>query len=215
MSRTTGDRDRLLRAVHARAHEIGLDDDGRRELQEIATGKASCRSMTTHELRRVLEAMDAAAGRDRIADGPHYRKIWALWLSAWNLGVTASRSEAALAAFVKRQTGLDAAAWAHDPALSAKVIEGLKAWLARPVDKGGAGVDWSVCPGPDGPIDNPRARVVQAQWRILRRMGATEATADALEDCLAGLRPAEVDALIRRLGEHIRALDAQARPPDD
>ena len=207
MSRTTGDRDRLLRAVHARAREIGLDDDGRRELQEIATGKTSCSSMTSHELRRVLEAMDAAAGRDRIAGGPHYRKIWALWLSAWNLGVTASRSEAALAAFVKRQTGLDAAAWAHDPALSGKVVEGLKAWLARPVNKGGAGVDWSACAGPDGrPTDNPRIRVLEAQRRILRRMAPDEVV-DGLADEIA-------DELIRQFGERIRALDAQARPPD-
>ena len=161
--------------------------------------------MTDLELRRVLRAMHAAAGRDWIADGPHHRKIRALWLSAWNLGVTASRSEAALATFVKRQTGMDAAVWAHDPALSAKVVEGLKAWLARPVDKGGAGVDWSACAGPDGPTDNPRLRVLEAQRRILHQM-APRVVIDDIGDrieCVVGddLTDRMVDDLILNIGE--------------
>ena len=215
MSRMSGSRQRLLEAANDNARAVGLDDADRRELQEIVTGKASCSNMTDLELCRVLRAMHAAAGRDRIAGGPRYRKIWALWLSAWHLGMTPGRSEAALAALVNRRTGLDAAAWAHDPALSAKVVENLKAWLARPVDRGGAGVDWSAWPGPDGPTDNPRARVIEAQWRILRPLAAevaeialVEASADALKDCIAGLSPASADAFIRRIGECIRAAPA-------
>ena len=57
MRRPTASWDRLLRTAAARAHEIGLDDAGWRELLERVTGKASCHDITANELCQVLRAM--------------------------------------------------------------------------------------------------------------------------------------------------------------
>ena len=171
----------LIKAVHARARELGLDSETRRTLQTRVTGHASCRDMSTAALRAVLAAMDRspaaksgprrAGGRDRLPDSAHRGKLWALWLSGRHLGVVERPTEAALVGFIKRQTGLDAAGWARDERDTAKAIEGLKAWLCRE-----AGVDWSPYAGVDAggsreQIDNPRARVLEAQWRILHALG--------------------------------------------
>ena len=54
--------------VHARAKQLGLDDDARRDIQRRAVGKESCAEMTAAELRRVLSEMNRAArpgARDR------------------------------------------------------------------------------------------------------------------------------------------------------
>ena len=61
----------------------------------------------------------------------------ALWISAWHLGLTRSRDDAALMAFVARQTGADHPRFLTDPADAAKAIEGMKAWIARD-----GGVEW-------------------------------------------------------------------------
>jgi phage gp16-like protein len=49
----------LIRLVHVGARELGLDDDTRRDLQLVTTGKASLKDMTHGELTRVVEALKA------------------------------------------------------------------------------------------------------------------------------------------------------------
>ncbi len=229
MSSVTADPARrpLIKAVHARARELGLDIGTRRVLQTRVTGHASCRDMSAAALRAVLAAMDrnpaakteprTAARGDRLPEGPHRGKLWALWLSGWHLGVVETPSEAALARFIERQTGLDAARWAQDERDTGKAIEGLKAWLSRE-----AGVDWSPYAGVDAAgtreqIDNPRARVLEAQWRILHALGVVKiddpgalASYAARHAGIARaishthLEADEAKALIAHLGERIR-----------
>jgi len=201
-------------------------------MQARVTGKASCRDMSAAELRAVLAEMDrspaartkprTASRRDRLPATAHRGKLWALWLSAWNLGVVDRPTEAALCAFIKRQTGLDAAQWARDERETAKAIEGLKAWLARPVEKGGAGVDWSPYAAADGAaIDNPRARVLEAQWRILHALGVVRIGDSGALASYAGRRAGiarrishthltadQAIALITHLGQRIRKAKA-------
>ena len=221
----------MLAKVHIAKKDLGLDDDTYRDVLGSVTGKRSSGDMTVPELDSVLArfrrlgwaphrkaATARGRSRDRVATGPHTAKIRALWLSAWYLGVTRSRSDEALVAFVKRQTGLDAAVWAHDTADSMKVIEGLKSWLARE-----AGVDWSAYAviGRDGrptSIENPRARVQEAQWRILHRLGLVGAADMAAIGGYAqarlrldhkishrSLTDMQADILIRHFGDRIRA----------
>ncbi len=166
-------RKRLIRFVHARARELAIDQDARRALQVRVTGHASCGDMTVAELERMAGELRRGNGVNRnprgdgLPDTAHRGKLWALWLSGWHLGVVDTPTEDALIAFIKRQTGLDAARWARDERHTAKAIEGLKAWLARE-----AGVDWSPYAAAQGEdIDNPRARVIEAQWRILAGLG--------------------------------------------
>ncbi len=219
-------RKRLIRFVHARARELAIDHDTRRALQVRVTGHASCGDMTVAELERVAGALrrkDKANGTRHAARGDglpntaHQGKLWALWLSGWHLGVVDTPTEAALVAFIKRQTGLDAARWARDERHSAKAIEGLKAWLARE-----AGVDWSPYATADGDgIDNPRARVLEAQWRVLAGLGVVRiGDPGALASYAARhagtgraishthLEAAQVTALIEHLGGRVRRAKA-------
>jgi len=104
-------------------------------------------------------------------DGPYAGVCRALWLSAWNLGLLRDRTDKALAAFVKRQTGLDSPNWMRDPADGAKAIEALKGWIARPIERGGAGVAWpSEAAARKAGVSWGRARklaVIAAQRRML------------------------------------------------
>lgn len=131
-----------ITAIHALAKRAGLDDDARRAVMIAATGKSSSRDLTTAEAGRVIEQLRILAGAVpadgalRI-EGPYAAKMRALWLSAWHLGITRDRTDRALAAFVRRQTGLDHPHWLREPAAASAVIEALRAWMTRE-----AGVEW-------------------------------------------------------------------------
>ena len=146
---------------------------------------------------------------------PAARKLRALWISAWHLGVTRERSDEALAAWFRRLTDLDAAS--ATPAAIARAIQALEAWLAR-----AAGVDWRphLSLGRDGRVRetrHPRARVLEAQWRLLHsargvRIGsltalgayATRHAGLGRADSHLALDAPQADALIRHLGKRLR-----------
>ena len=141
----------------------------------------------------------AKAPGGQLAASAWAAKMRALWLSGWHLGVVEDPSEAALVAFARRQTHVDLIQWVG-PGQATAVIEAIKGWLTRE-----AGVDWSSYHASVGgkrvTYEDPRQRVIEAQWRLLRAMGAAEAPTP---------RPPEpesaeaADALIRALGERIR-----------
>ena len=213
------ERKRLIRRIHAEARSRGMDTDARRDLQRRATGKESCADMTVVELRSVVRAMGAP--RDTFPPGPATAKLRALWISAWHLGVVRSGVDAALAAWVRKQAGVDAAAWLG-PGQIAKSTEALKTWIARE-----AGVDWRphIALGQDGrtrQFEAPRARVLEAQWRILHERGVARIAGDAAlasyaaqhaklgrADSHLALNDKQADALIRHFGEMIREPEGQ------
>lgn len=47
----------LQRLIHAGCRQLGLDEETRRDLQQVATGKASMAEMTEAELGQVVEAL--------------------------------------------------------------------------------------------------------------------------------------------------------------
>lgn len=246
----SADRARLMRRVHGAARELAMSDEDRHALQERVTGKASLTKMSETEIREVaatLETMrddarrraagsgpdEAARPRDRLPDSPQTPKLRALWISAYNLGVAEDPTDGACAAFLRRQLNLDAAAWAGDPKDIGRAIEALKLWLARPFEKGGGGVDWSPYEATNlqtrkvRTYENPRARVVEAQWKILHRLGAVEIEDPGARDNYAsrfakvGLRGIDdlsdevLDRLIRHFGKWIRAaklVEEEERP---
>ena len=204
----TDQRTRLIRVVHAKARAAGLDDDTRRAFQTAETGKASLADMTATEVRAVLTALDrklGRGGRGALPEGPHTSKLRALWISGYWLGVVRSRDDAALAAWVCRVTGVEAARWAT-PAQTARCVEALKDWLARD-----AGVIWPAR-RPSAGAGEERARILEAQWRRLHGQGPDDA---ALEAWVEGVRRApgyyatlpapELDRLIRDLGRRLRS----------
>jgi len=217
------DRNRLIRRIHAQAREQGIDAGDRKALQLQTVGKASCADMTVPELRRVVAAIGGGPrGRrlDELPEGPHTAKLRALWISAWHLGVARNRSDRALAAWIRRQTGLGAARWAT-PVQTAQCIEALKDWLARD-----AGVDWSPYAEPDRKRRHvPRARVLEALWRKLhealsRKLDEKGPAANpgpaALTAWVRSVRGSDTDypfldagaqdALIRQLGNWLRSV---------
>lgn len=218
------DRGRLIGQAHAAARDLGLDEATRRELQARVTGRGSCREMSAGELASLLDhyrglgwrprGADAPRRRDRLPADPVSPKLRALWIAGWHLGVVRDRSEGALLAFVRREGRLDAARFAT-PAHLSRAVEALKLWLARPAAEGGGGVDWSPYERVAGPpLFRPRARVIEAQWRRLRDLGAEPDVPDlrlnGTTAFLVAVEPgvflsdADADALIRALGTRIR-----------
>ncbi len=134
---------RLIQKIHIAKGQLGLDDDTYRATLVQLVAKDSCKAMTGGELETVLKHFHRAGfkPRGKAFTGPSTKyaaKIHALWISGWNLGVIRDNSDAAMEAFIHRQTGIAKAQWLKDAKDAAKVIDALKAWLARE-----AGVQWS------------------------------------------------------------------------
>ena len=152
-----------VKAIYAGTAALGMrEDDERRAFYERVTGKTRLREMTPQdkealvsELRR--QGFKPKTGKGRL-EGPYAPKLQALWISAWNLGLTHTRDDAGLLAFVKRQTGLDRVQFLRDADKAQKVIEGLKAWLARD-----GGVIWDPPKPVPAWLREPAAKVALAQ----------------------------------------------------
>ncbi len=209
-----------VRSIHAGIRALGIaEEEDRRDLYERVTGKRGLTGMTQAEQGAVLDELRRLGfqshGPRRRLDGPYARKLQALWIAAWNLGIARSREDGALLAFVKRQTGIDHTRFLHDPAAATKAVEGLKGWIARE-----GGVDWG-----DG--DRPRwlrdhgAKIALAQWKKLNPEARADGRGDrefvdAVFDVtgpksgLHTIKRREWHAVTNAFGSRIRAL-AQAR----
>lgn len=124
------DRVRLYRAIQARRREMGLaDEDTWRDWLQKQTGQTSLTLLTDVELRTLREAMGSGNG-GRKSLNPRHAAARALWIKLHDAGVVEFRSDEALDAWARHQTGIDAWSW-HDEKASRSVIEGLKAWGRR------------------------------------------------------------------------------------
>ena len=131
----------MLSKIHIAQKDLGLTRDSYEDLLQRVAGVRSAAKCSNQQLDKVLaefrrlgfrpKPKRKRAGRNRpLADQPLARKVRALWLSLWNLGEVEDPSEDALAAFVKRQTGLDDTRFLRVDDAN-KVIEALKAWCDR------------------------------------------------------------------------------------
>lgn len=215
-----------LAAIHVGRKALGLDEETYRDLLERVTGQRSASGMNARqheavigEMRRLGFKPDAAPAKR--LDGPFAKKLQALWIAGWNLGLVEDRRDQALLAFVARQTGLSHTRFLTDPRSAAKAIEGLKAWLARD-----GGVDWG-----DG--SSALRRVCEAQERMMARQAVVtvavkEPVAEPTTRALAGLAAAVVNVAMgpvpapddvagwiarsNALGRKVRAAAKSARP---
>jgi hypothetical protein len=221
-------RKRLLAKIHIAKKELGLGDDTYRDVLEKVTGKRSASGCTDRELGAVMDHFKSLgfvprAGWNKSSAGPAAEKYYlpkmrALWISGYWLGVVRNKDDAAMLAFLKRQTGLDHERFLKSSSDAAKAIEALKSWLARD-----GGVDWSVG-------KNPRICVVWALWRALAGEGFASPFAGDGAGTIGGLidygresgrrnqlsqyDDASLDALIVTLGEELRILRAAASGGD-
>ncbi|MBF0249941.1 MAG: regulatory protein GemA [Alphaproteobacteria bacterium] len=196
--KTEGNRKGLISKVKIGQKEIGWDDDLYRDVLEQRYGKTSSTQLTYPELEDLINHMkeqgfkpkrraparagartraDGSKAPLRLADDEQSRKMRALWISLYNLAVVRDPKEAALIGFARRVSGgRDCGKQALqflDGEETVKVIEALKAWAVRD-----GGVSWEpyrrfIGSGVNDfeAIHQPRARVIEAQWRILLQLG--------------------------------------------
>ncbi|MCY1705505.1 regulatory protein GemA [Pannonibacter sp. SL95] len=163
-----------IAAIHVAKSQLGLDDDTYRSKLASITGKTSTRDMSEAERQKVLTVLRGqgfgprpAQRKDR-ATGKYAPKLQSLWIAAWNLGIVRDKRDAAMLAFVKRQTGLDHTRFLSDAGDAARAIEALKGWIRRET-----GNDWMFRVRQDcrPALNDPRTHVVMAQWAIVRERG--------------------------------------------
>ncbi len=151
-----------LATIHIARKALGMDEETYRAFLKRETGKDSAKDLNPNEARRAIAAFERAGWR-RAAKAPSpafVRKAQALWIAGFNLGLVADRTDRALRAFVKRQTGLDHPAWVKDAKAQRAVVEALKAMTAR------AGVDWREGLAP-GSQELAGYRIARAQFALI------------------------------------------------
>lgn len=186
-----------LATIHIAKKQLGLDDDTYQALLLRVTGKKSAKDMSEHERFQVIDEFRKSGFKrafkpsQKALEGTIGKKLQALWIAAWNLGLVANRSDAALVAFVKRQTGLDAIRFLRYPDDAAKVIEALKKWIER------AGVDWKG-------NEKNGFKIAQAQAKKLNEDFATAVFNVMGGSSLGNITDAQWQVVMNALGERIR-----------
>ena len=140
---------RLIRLLHVAKSQLMMADDVYRALlANVTRGKTSSKALSVTELEQVLVRMKALGfvvagkakpmpGRQDLPVRDHGKQvamIRGLWLELHRLGAVRSPTEAALAKFCKRMTGVDYHGWLGTDKAS-DVIEHLKQWQQR-VERG-------------------------------------------------------------------------------
>lgn len=145
------DRKRYYALLQVGKAELGWDDEFYRGIwlpRQGATpdqsGRYSATRLTNAQLIAAVDSMKALgfkvkprqdqagkpASARRLADDAQSKKIRALWLSMHTDGIVRNPSEASLANYVKRLTGVEALQWL-DSQQASGVIEALKKWRQR------------------------------------------------------------------------------------
>ncbi|MBI1262973.1 MAG: DUF1018 domain-containing protein [Rhizobiales bacterium] len=214
-AKTSTVRRALTSKVHVAKKALALDDETYRLILDTRYGKRSSADLTDAQLTELVEHFKSLGFKPvkkgnawrpsaRPAGSALHGKIRALWLSLYHLGVISDASEKALTAFAKRvsggkATGIDALQWLDEGA-SNKVIEALKSWAQRE-----GGVSWLPYKDRAGNVigNNDRARVIEAQWRIMHRQGQKFRFVEVLR-----LTATDADKIIRDQGAQIRKAKA-------
>lgn len=197
-----------IRRIHTLKSRAGLDDDTYRDLLERETGRRSSKEITPAQAARIIDHLQAhpgggarpapkrapAAGALAL-DGPYVPLCRAIWLTGYNLGVFRERTDAALVAFVKRQTGIEHLNWVKDEADAGKVVEALKAWIRRET-----GMVWDV----DAKILRQR-KLSKARWRKLTVLHVqSRILGDVPPGDMRDFTDPQLDELIGVLGRRLR-----------
>lgn len=129
-------RKKLIAQAHLAAKRAGcVDEDDRRTVQLLVTGKASCAEMTLAELVKLIDhwghiGSDVRASAPECAQAPGMVTRWQLATIerlAWGMGWTDGLIDARLISFVKRTAQVERVDWLTRRGASA-VISGLMRW---------------------------------------------------------------------------------------
>jgi len=152
-----------LAAIHVGRKQLGLDEETYRAMLCRVTGKSSAKDMSEGEraavvremrrcgfkpsLRDIKKGIKGSFNKGKKARSGLYRKLQALWIAGWNLGVVRDRTDKGLDGFIARKCG----------GVEVQAVEALKGWLGRETL-----VDWG---GTRYYCDEER--VAAAQWLML------------------------------------------------
>ena len=130
MNAPATDRRSLLAKIHVAKKQLAMVDDSYRALLVRTTSKDSARDCSDAQLVRVVEEFKRLGfdAPKKVSGKPFVRMIYAIWKDL--KPYLDAPNDAALAAFVQRQTGIDKPEWL-DGKQAGVVIEALKGWLAR------------------------------------------------------------------------------------
>jgi hypothetical protein len=206
MSTATAIRNEKIGRLQGLRRALRLDDDTYRDKLEQITGKRSAADLDAAGLDAAIKGFQPFHVKQKV-NNAYARKVLALWIAAYNLGVIDNGSDAALDAFVERQTGKQLLRFIG-PDDANKITEALKPMLER---AGGF-----VVPANDAGGMEARRRLVRAQWKMLIGFGRVSAAEGAIDGFLVTAiqhRPGgtidtasqrDLDLLAKRLGKMIR-----------
>lgn len=127
-----------LAKIHILKKQACLDDDSYRDLLERETGKRSSKDLNLDQRLKVITALsDLVPSQEATVTGKYGRKMQALWIAGWNLGVIRDRSDKAMISFLRRQTGLDHHRFLRDAGDANKAIDALKSMIRRSTGNSG------------------------------------------------------------------------------
>ncbi|TYC53807.1 regulatory protein GemA [Rhodobacterales bacterium] len=193
-----------LAKIHVLKSKAKLDDDSYRDILERETGKRSSKGMSQVEQLKVITALEAIAPKQvgQTVAGSFARKLQALWIAGYNLGVVDDRSDKAMVAFLRRQTGLDHHRFLQDPRDANKAIDALKLWIRRSTGN----PDLFIRDQSQSALNNDhRFQVCRHIWSELEKKNRTPAA--SLNDYLAE-RSGHEDILQQSSADWISAMNA-------
>ncbi len=155
--------------IHVLAQKAGMDDDTRRDYLQHETGQRSSKNLSRAEAATVIDDLRRRAGDGAVKglDGAWGKKLRALWIAGYNLGLVRNRDDRAMLSFLERQTGVSHVRFLVEPGQANAAIEALKAWLARD-----GGVVWPTERNAD--VLARKRAVLVAQWGKLVAIGAVK-----------------------------------------
>lgn len=160
--------------IRTLASKAGMDDDTYRALLEREAGVRSAKQLTRIAAGRIIDHLRQTVGQPIWAkgavaglDSPIARKMQALWITGYNLGLIHDRTDKAMLAFLERQTGVSHTRFLTHPSEATGAVEALKSWLRRD-----GGVEWPI-EGRRGDADirGVKEAVIKAQWARLGEIG--------------------------------------------
>jgi hypothetical protein len=197
-------RNQNLARLHALKREMALDEDAYRDRLFVVAGVRSAKQLDDAALAVALAKFPVK--QSNTAFHAHHRLAKALWIACWNLGALASGDDAALDAFVRRQTGKERLAFVT-PAEAGKVTEALKGIAGRQ--------GFEVPPSDEGGM-KAREALLYAQWRRMAALGLVridqpdaldryvERTYLTFHGAVCHMQKWQMDELARKFGARIR-----------
>lgn len=202
----TVERHKMLAKLHVLKKHQGLSDEDYRAKLMRLTGHDSAASLTNVQLQSAV----ASFHNKQKANNSYTAKLKALYLAAYNLGGLDDGSDAAIDAFIARQTGKLKIQFLT-AADANSVTEALKRICAR---------HGFVVPGADKAGHKARQMLIEAQWTRLGELGQLQIPNEFARDryisarylgfsgSLTHMTTEQLDRAARDLGRWIRKAQA-------